>query len=254
MFDVETKDFCEVEKLQFGDDPISLAVGIWDSGPGDDAEPLIFTDDARCRAWLAAECERNPNFVSRVGGGLEDLMLCLDAAPIIVAYNHNFDMGTLRAYVAVPEHYAFRRELWEQKTIDPFDKIRKRSDIWPALNDVAKANFDDCRKSGKSAQAPDMLRDGDIQHLWEYCWMDVIITKRIYDIKEKTIVPEKLNQLPFALTEVDVAKKIHKREAQLLACGAPTQPTCSSASSPSQLEWLDSSAIETIIQRLSLVE
>lgn len=243
-FDVETKGRCEVAQLCPSDDPISLAVGMWD-----DEVPITFTNDPKCLQWL----ERQPESCY---GSLQDLIQCLDSAQIIVAYNHNFDMGSLLPYCEEGT-YAAHRAQWELKSIDPFDIILEETNQMVGLGDVAKLNLENCRKLGKSMDAPVWWENGNIDLLETYCRADVTVTKRIYEIKTKTLIPEKFNQKIVALSESDVRRAIVEREQKLFATTTTTSTsdfTMGNCFSQSRLRNINYDTIEKILHQISVLE
>lgn len=260
FFDVETKAMCEVDQLTCNDDPISLAVGMWD-----DEVPIVFSNDSVCLEWLRNERKEArqtdpPRYTS-----LEMLIEHLDRAKIIVAYNHKFDMGTLRPYCVTGEPYEQRRARWEEKSIDPFDIIHEMSGQMAGLGDVAKLNLDHAyRKLGKSAGAPIMWKKRDVEQLQRYCTADVVSTKRIYEITTLIIIPEKCRNRVYALSELDVRRRIVELEYKIL--GAPstsqqelTQQSCAvqHCRSPSRLPQRTfeiADTIEKLLYEISIAD
>lgn len=123
------------------------------------------------------------------------------SSPRIVSFNgKNFDLPLLKAYIT--------RESLEKlnvntRHIDVMDEIAKVLGHRVSLVNVAKATLGK-GKTMDGAEAPELLKQGKIKEVEEYCKNDVMLTKEIYEFGKKNKFVKYLDRDTSKLKEVNV--------------------------------------------------
>ena len=107
----------------------------------------------------------------------KDLVRKLDECGLIVRHNVlTFDYLVIAPFLNdknIISHYA-------PKTIDTFDLLKRATNSWIGLQDLAKLNLGKA-KTLDAIDAPKMWRAGLKKEVREYCKNDVVLLKEIYN-------------------------------------------------------------------------
>lgn len=112
---------------------------------------------------------------------LPKLFSLLEHASHIIGFNiDNFDFPVLQGY--------YRGNIFQLKTFDILEDIRKIIGRRVALNDIVKETLGK-KKSGHGLAAIHLFEEGKLEELKQYCLDDVSLTKEIfeYGVKHKEI-------------------------------------------------------------------
>lgn len=146
-------------------------------------------------------CSKEDEYKTFLEDNIGSFFSELISSPTIVSFNgKRFDLPLLKAYV--------RRESLEKlnmrtKHIDIMDEITKVLGHRISLVNVSKATLGR-GKTMDGAEAPELLRQGKIKEVEEYCMNDVRLTKEIYEFGKENKFVKYLDKNTSNAKEVNV--------------------------------------------------